>query len=125
MNQDTDSIGEEVESIRPIKDLLHEEREVLLMIAESVKELHAHPFFDLYQGPLARIERISEMHANITLAYRHLEDARMRIGKAIQAYDGGVSVYSRPAAPPPPTEQPIITEPKPEPEPKEQAEYTG
>jgi hypothetical protein len=33
--------------------------------------------------------------ANLTLAYRHLEDARMRIGKAIQAYDGGQSVYSR------------------------------
>jgi len=30
----------------------------------------------------------SEVMANLTLAYRHLEDARMRIGKAIQAYDG-------------------------------------
>ena len=29
-----------------------------------------------------------EMKANIMLAYRHLEDARMRMGKAIQAYDG-------------------------------------
>lgn len=29
-----------------------------------------------------------EVMANLTLAYRHLEDARMRIGKAIQAYDG-------------------------------------
>ena len=34
-----------------------------------------------------------EMIANIMLAYRHLEDARRRIGKAIQAYDGGTSVY--------------------------------
>jgi len=34
-----------------------------------------------------------EMLANVTLAYRHLEDARMRLGKVIQAYDGGVSVY--------------------------------
>lgn len=36
-----------------------------------------------------------EVIANLTLAYRHLEDASMRIGKAIQAYDGGVSVYDK------------------------------
>lgn len=35
----------------------------------------------------------SEVSANILLAYRHLEDAAMRLGKAIQARDGGVSVY--------------------------------
>lgn len=34
-----------------------------------------------------------EMIANCMLTYRHLEDARMRLGKVIQAYDGGVSVY--------------------------------
>jgi len=32
---------------------------------------------------------------NIILAYRHLEDARMRLGKAIQALDGGTSCYPR------------------------------
>ncbi len=36
-----------------------------------------------------------EAIANIMLAFRHLEDARMRLGKAIQATDGGVSVYDR------------------------------
>ena len=30
-----------------------------------------------------------EGYANLQLSYRHLEDARMRIGKAIQAYDSG------------------------------------
>lgn len=34
-----------------------------------------------------------EMIANVTLAYRHIEDAAMRIGKAIQAYEGGKSIY--------------------------------
>jgi hypothetical protein len=34
-----------------------------------------------------------EAIANVMLAYRHLEDASMRLGKAIQALDGGVSVY--------------------------------
>lgn len=37
----------------------------------------------------------NEALANLTLAYRHLEDARMRIGKAIQAYDGGQSIYDK------------------------------
>jgi hypothetical protein len=37
----------------------------------------------------------SDVGANITLAYRHLEDASMRLGKALQALDGGVSVYDR------------------------------
>lgn len=35
-----------------------------------------------------------EVVANITLAYRHLEDASMRLGKAIQAANGG-SVYDK------------------------------
>jgi len=36
-----------------------------------------------------------ESKANILLAFRHLEDCRMRLGKAIQAFDGGTSVYPR------------------------------
>jgi hypothetical protein len=36
-----------------------------------------------------------EARANAVLAYRHLEDASMRIGKVIQALDGGESVYDR------------------------------
>jgi hypothetical protein len=38
---------------------------------------------------------VDEMLANITLAHRHLEDARMRLGKFIQAFDGGTSVYDQ------------------------------
>lgn len=36
-----------------------------------------------------------EMIASLMLAYRHLEDARMRMGKAIQAHEGGESVYDK------------------------------
>ena len=36
-----------------------------------------------------------EMKANIMLAYRHLEDARMRLGKVVQASAGGKSVYPK------------------------------
>jgi hypothetical protein len=52
--------------------------------------LTAHP--DFFGGhPPAR--DVAEMRANVMLAYRHVEDAIMRLGKAIQAYDGGKSVY--------------------------------
>jgi hypothetical protein len=37
----------------------------------------------------------AEALANIMLAYRHLEDASMRLGKVIQALDNGVSVYDK------------------------------
>lgn len=37
----------------------------------------------------------TEVVANATLAYRHLEDASMRLGKMLQALDGGVSVYDK------------------------------
>jgi hypothetical protein len=36
-----------------------------------------------------------EMIANLMLSYRHLEDASMRLGKTIQAFDGGRSVYDK------------------------------
>jgi hypothetical protein len=37
----------------------------------------------------------SEIEENLTLVYRHLEDARMRLGKVVQASDGGKSCYPR------------------------------
>jgi hypothetical protein len=42
---------------------------------------------------------LDEATANVMLAYRHLEDASMRLGKAIQALDGGTSVYDRTQTP--------------------------
>ncbi len=36
-----------------------------------------------------------EAIANATIAYRCLEDASMRLGKVLQALDGGVSVYDK------------------------------
>lgn len=40
-----------------------------------------------------------EMIANVMLALRHLEDAAMRFGKAIQASEGGVSPLGGPNTP--------------------------
>ena len=58
-----------------------------------MNESHIHPVFEDGNHPIEKEEDHDEMHANLTLAYRHLEDAAMRIGKAIQAFDGGKSVY--------------------------------
>lgn len=44
-------------------------------------------------------DNAGETCANITLAYRHLEDAAMRFGKAIQAAHGGVSPLGGPNTP--------------------------
>ena len=40
-------------------------------------------------------ENQGEAIANIMLAYRNVEDARMRLGKIFQAMDGGVSIYDK------------------------------
>lgn len=40
-------------------------------------------------------DKHGNMHANITLAFRHLEDARMRLGKVLQASQGGVSILDK------------------------------
>jgi len=46
-------------------------------------------------GPNIPASRNSNMLANITLAFRHLEDARMRLGKVMQAFQGGVSIFDK------------------------------
>jgi len=74
------------------KEVAFQIRERLLPETENIKKLMKHPDFQI-EGSSA--DQYSEMKANIMLAYRHMEDCRMRLGKAIQAYDGGKSVYPR------------------------------
>lgn len=40
-------------------------------------------------------ENYNEIMSNLTLAYRHLEDASMRIGKVKQHRNGGESIYDK------------------------------
>lgn len=61
-------------------------------VADLVQAIRMHP--DLHDSTMPR-----EAGANITLAYRHLEDASMRLGKALQALDDGTSVYDRSQVP--------------------------
>lgn len=67
------------------------ERRAILMVAGSVKSLQA-AVLNLQSSTVADA---GEALANVMLAYRHLEDARMRLGKVIQALEGGVSVYDK------------------------------
>ncbi len=61
------------------------------VFADDPKKIgYTHPAADALS-----IEQYGEMIANLKLAFRHLEDAQMRFGKAIQAFDGGKSVYPR------------------------------
>lgn len=54
-----------------------------------VQDLHKHDVFDALKKPSkGPLPNENEMRANIQLAHRHLEDARMRLGKAIQAFEG-------------------------------------
>ena len=83
-------------SIRPEETFKERTMELRLKIKDIAKQLS---FFKLYIGTEETKdgEDKGEMMANLTLTYRHLEDASMRLGKAIQASDGGISVYDNSA----------------------------
>ena len=76
------------------KDDANALRHMIEGIKSEVKAMRDHDVFT-QAFTVAQAEATGEMKANITLAFRHLEDARMRLGKAIQAYDGGVSCYDK------------------------------
>lgn len=61
-----------------------------VLIKDCVKD-HPHWTQDEADG----VEDSAEMKANLMLCYRHLEDAAMRLGKVLQAKDGGKSVYDK------------------------------
>lgn len=75
------TFDEKMDDIRvKIKEVAH--------YVQFVKEAKA-------KEPTDGVENAGEVMANLTLAYRHLEDASMRIGKVKQARNGGVSVYDK------------------------------
>mgnify|MGYP000302967291 CR=1 FL=1 len=79
-------------------DLLEDVRQKINQIKEDTAQLLSEqpdvPEKELPPGNLPN-SNLKETAANVTLAFRHLEDARMRLGKAIQAYNGGVSCYDK------------------------------
>lgn len=80
-----------MENTTPILELVQKYRAQLDEIATGVLLLKAHQGFDTLPEGADQ----GEMKANITLAFRHLEDARMRLGLVYKAHDGGVSNSTR------------------------------
>ena len=66
-------------------------RVILKGVARDVKELGDYLKANELEAPADKGEAI----ANAMLSYRHLEDASMRVGKVLQALNGGDSVYDR------------------------------
>lgn len=76
------------------KDSCNHLRGHLKVVAEHVVALKRHKAVTGYDRAYCSPEsNKGEMTASIMLAYRHLEDAAMRLGKAIEAWDGGKSCY--------------------------------
>lgn len=72
--------------IKPLTELCFDGRKEIESTKEAVRELFSHPELAMKDG---------DAIANLKLAYRHLEDARMRLGKVVQVLDGGESCYPR------------------------------
>ena len=67
-------------------------RTVILNLDQNVLDLMSHDCYELSEEHRGQH---SEMRANTMLAYRHLEDARMRLGKVMQQIQGGTSIYDK------------------------------
>ena len=70
----------------------------LLRIELHEQELDARCLMEhaVFQGEQAFPNQHGEMKANIMLAVRHIEDARMHLGKVCQYADDGTSIYDKP-----------------------------
>jgi hypothetical protein len=75
-----------------MKDLCDQYRSECKEIEKKARALMDH---DIFKGEQACLGQHSEMKANVMLAVRHLEDARMRFGKVIQYSGDGVSIYDK------------------------------
>lgn len=78
-----------MEPTTPIDGVLSFERVEIKKVGDRLKRYKE----DVLTIPFSVGVDKDEMIANVTLAYRHLEDAAMRLGKAIQAYEGGKGIY--------------------------------
>ena len=67
-------------------------RESIKQLGTQVLSLKVHGHFEARE---TYVGQHGEMIANIMLSFRHLEDARMRIGKVLQAADDGVSILDK------------------------------
>ena len=74
------------------EELCGDMRDYLKALGGRLLRLKANKRFTEAEG---YVGQQGEMIANIMLAYRHLEDARMRVGKILQAAGDGVSILDK------------------------------
>jgi hypothetical protein len=67
-------------------------RDECKQIEQRTRKLMSDGFFKIEP---AYVGQHSEVKAQIMLAVRHIEDARMRLGKVLQYADDRVSIYDR------------------------------
>jgi hypothetical protein len=75
-----------------LKDICDSARSCLKGIEITIRKLEAHPEFACEQSYKGQH---GEMLAQAKLAVRHIEDARMRLGKVLQYSGDGVSIYDK------------------------------
>lgn len=76
-----------------VKEICDKLRVDMKGLGDLTHAILSHSVFD---GEQTYPGQHSEMKANTILAYRHLEDARMRVGKILQAAGDGVSILDKP-----------------------------
>jgi len=86
---------QQITNLSALKEFCSEYREDIRDKGQQVRALISLAQKAREVGEETHYEQIGEIIANIMLAFRHLEDARMRIGKAIQQVDGGVSILDK------------------------------
>ena len=86
------SLGYECENMK-VADDLNDFKTICLRLSKDIKQnadevsnLKTFPIF-FYKEKVPDNADIPEIVENLTLAFRHLEDAGMRINKAIQAFE--------------------------------------
>lgn len=89
MTTEPDLIRAGLEDLKSLGDRLRAE---LLTIEKTVRAFKARQDF---QGEDAYPGQHGEMIAQSMLAVRHIEDARMRLGKVLQYAGDGVSIYDK------------------------------
>jgi len=77
-------------TIREVCDKSREDIQKIADLIFIVNQRHSS-----FNGEQEYPNQHSESHVNFMLCYRHLEDAKMRLGKVIQAQEGGKSIYDK------------------------------
>lgn len=80
-----DTMSTNLSDDKNLKDHCTALRVTIARIADELEAVQNNPKMYMF---LPEQSKTGQLVPNLVLAYRHLEDARMRLGKVIQAYEG-------------------------------------